>query len=1135
MSILEKHLNSENVKELNCSSDFLKYFDGKWDNLFLYKNGFSEHFVSDKSIKNYLANPKDKAKNGKENIVTDSFVQEFLEVFSKSREFIIRVHTIFNTEDETDNLVRFAFIPSTTQRELKSTGKYIPVKELKIKLVPEEKTAIELVNTEELFLQRSFNEVDFSKTVLDSEIYFNNIKEVLKSTLTSRAEGMKSYNSSDFINTFLNLCGSFGLFANINNEASERREKPIDDFSKPRFFSEFYNTDFSEAMKKAYFSRTIGFSIKHLLVEDLLAAPSDSGFVDKKRDWKRSPTRFVQKIIIEGKESKEIEDNFFTLCYFSPFTISKDTSLTKIYRSKISFDITQKKDSTAPLINDPNSLEMSELSSVTILDEKSFKDEDFIKSKLKCQHTIGPEAAFKAFRTGFDKITGSNKKGKKDFRAILKLNKSLSKNFSNLDFITGMEKVGNKIKFVLEYTLLTRFDHFLVGGELYKNAHLFEPKICLESINGREGLLEIENNDFKKIYLLDVINDMKDEEKKAEILKKFKIENSQNADDSSKEKNEQVSTNDEGSDSFYFKDNEVVVAHACKTTYSINIDHLFAAAEIRNPKALRSLSHLYKKKHFYTSTEKFGFEYQEIKSISGKSKITTNYPLVIADFNLNFKNSSLSSRDKPSVLGEAEVKKSAAIPIPTQNGFTPEVDNSISTPPEAVLKVTEKETNEFLNSTAITTTSLSTLGNIKAIQDASKKINDVDYVYNYFELNNITSETPRGRVNKTNTKNVNYTLYPVFNPYQQRRGNVQPALIALLDQAVALTQKEYPELLSANIMSGGTMPIDIWSSIVNILDNSLKSVLSDQRLIRESVANRLKEINIYVDSNNQEKFNEQINTLLYRERGNIHDSNHSLGFGCDVWLKRSLPGGKTGYVCLYDPKDEKDFLILRYFVDCCFKLGASSVGAGIFYMQFPGLAKYNKRTQYTKYKNGLAQYHNKFILGSNNVPIFKKLNSKGQPIDSRNAIHIDISQYNHYVNEITHHDNFNQIALYVQNYKKIKNRFRGVGARQEGKYFELEELKKGSPEKLKSDIISRTNHPGRRSIWGSTTRQSSAETWLRTLINRKANTKKAYNFEQINSQNYNDVIFEAFKIEAKPHGDEKEFNYVQESQIIKNN
>ena len=829
----------------------------------------------------------------------------------------------------------------------------------------------------------------------------------------------------------------------------------------------------------------------------------------------------------------EIEDSFFTLCYFSPFTVSDDTSLTKIYGSKISFDITQKEDSTSPLINGPNSLEMSELSSVAILDEKVFKNK--IKDeKFKYQYVVGPEAGFKAFRTKFDKITGSNKKGKKDFKAILKLNKDLSKKSSKLDFITGMEKVGNKIKFVLEYKLLNRFDEFLVGDDFYKGAHLFEPKICLESINGREGLLEIEDFEKEKIFLLDVINDMKDEEKKAEILKKFKIENSQNADDSSKEKNEQVSINDEGSDSFYFKDNEVVVAYNCKTIYSINIDHLFTAAEIRNPKALRSLAYLYGKKHFYTSTEQFGFEYQEIKTISGKSKITTNYPPALMDFPFEFKNSTLSSRDKPSVLGEAEIKDLPA--IPTQNGFTPEVDNSISTPPEAVLKVTEKEANEFLNSTAITTTSLSTLANIKAIQDSSKKINDVEYVFSYFELNNITPETPKGRVNKTNTKNVNYTLYPAFNPYQQRRGNVQPALISLLDQAVSLTQKEYPELLSANIMSGGTMPIDVWASVVNVLNSSLKDTLSDRRLIRDHVASRLKDIGIYVDSTSQKKFVEQINTLLYRERGAIHDSNHSLGFGCDVWLKRSLPGGKTGYVCLYDPKDEKDFLILRYFVDCCFKLGASSVGAGIFYMQFPGLAKYNKRTQYTKYKNGLAQYHNKFILGSNNVPIFKKLNSKGQPIDSRNAIHIDISQYNHYVGEIAHSDNFNQIALYVQNYKKIRHKFLNTGGvitGQDGDFFNLDDLKKESSQKLKSDIISRTHHPGRKSIWGSTTGQASAETWLRTLINRKANTKKAYNFEQINSQNYSDVIFEAFKIEAKPHGDEKEFNYVQESQIIK--
>jgi hypothetical protein len=376
-------------------------------------------------------------------------------------------------------------------------------------------------------------------------------------------------------------------------------------------------------------------------------------------------------------------------------------------------------------------------------------------------------------------------------------------------------------------------------------------------------------------------------------------------------------------------------------------------------------------------------------------------------------------------------------------------------------------------------------------------------------------------------------MYPEMNAHDQRRGNVQPALIKLLDEAVALTKQQYPELISANIMSGGTMPVDIWAQIVDILDRSLKSQISDQKLIRESVASKLKDIGIYVDSASEKIFNKQIKTLLERDRGKIHDSNHSMGFGCDVWLKRSLPGGKTGYVCLYDPKDEKDFFILRYFVDCCFKLGASSIGAGIFYMHYPGLAKYNKRKQYPNYKSGLSQHHNKFILGPDNVPIFIKVNSKGKPVDSRNAIHVDISQYNQYVGEIVNNENFSQIALYVQNYKKIRDRFRGVAARQEGRYFELQELKQSSVKSLKNKIISRTHHPGRNSIWGSSTGESSAETWLRSLIGRKINTNKAYNFEQINKQNYSDVIFEAFKIEAKPHGKEKDYNYVQESQIKK--
>jgi hypothetical protein len=340
-------------------------------------------------------------------------------------------------------------------------------------------------------------------------------------------------------------------------------------------------------------------------------------------------------------------------------------------------------------------------------------------------------------------------------------------------------------------------------------------------------------------------------------------------------------------------------------------------------------------------------------------------------------------------------------------------------------------------------------------------------------------------------------------------------------------------------MSGSSMPIDLWASIIELIDVYAKSITADQKFIRSSVVDQLKNINIHVDNSSREKFNDSIKTLIKRDKGGVLDSNHSLGFGCDVFLKRSLSNGKTGYACLYEPHDDKDFEIIRYFTDCCFKLGASSVGAGIFYMDYPSLKKYYYNTKEPKYKQGLKNFNGRNIL-RDKVPL-RNSDKHGK----RNALHVDISQFNNQVHSIIENEQFGKIARYVQEYENIKNQmlghgrtFKGVAARQEGRFFKLKELQKGSVSKYKGKIISRTSHPGRKSVWGRDGKSRYAESWLLSLANRKASASKAYNIKQITSENYTNIVFEAFKDKThrkadKKHGNEEWWNYVEEKDILK--
>lgn len=1164
---LEPHLSKKNVSKQKLESSFLKYFEDKWDNLFLFHNGFMLNFAADKSVQDYLANPKDKkyiaqatynidTKQSGDNSNKSSFVEEFKKTFKESKNFEIYVHSIYNREGET-NKFSFAMKPTTTAKTLRSTGNYTPKKDLVVKLEPLKKTIIELRNTEQIFLENEFNVIDFSKANIDNKFFAEtSIKNLFDNTADpkkiSQNQHLKAYNNLDFAKTYKEI--TINLSKTIPKEETYVEKYVTEKGSSWWPWSEDKKVPikrkkivFNKDTSRNFFSKTIGFSVKTLTVDDMLQVPSNfvspensirGTFHSDKEAEAEGYTRLREKFIysrgnaylytketykrmsLKGENSKNIENSLYTMCYFSPFTVTDETSLKKIYSSRSLLEVRRDPDNIENSLLSKTDLEMEILTSVSVLSKEKLKE----KTK-DYTHRLG---LFEPRTTSSDSIEQINKRIAK----VEKINKSLNAAKSSMDYLADVEVKDNILYITLNFILLDSFEDIVVNNKNFKNAHLFVPRICLETINDREGMLEIDSELSSRtpIWRSLAISEMEEGPKKNSLKAIFaKIpsinkENNPQQEEKPEKKPSYMYDNtleesnfDEGDE--VFSENDAIIAYRCNYVYKINVDDIFARIEIRNPKALRSIAKLYGNKYFFTDSKHFFYDYEE-KTVIGQDSILSKFPLTIPDYSMI----DLGLNTVRNIPSNVETTRTLK-PLETGNSYQNKVDNSLTNPPEKVLKVSKEEPN-YNQVNPETVAPYSGIENIQAVNAAVGAMEKEGLISSYFELNNISKENPKGKRRDTGTKNVKYVFG--FSPYAQRRGNIQPRLIKILDEAFKLTKNKFPELLHVEVMSGGTMPIDIWANIMEILSKNLTFAKRKSENERKRVASLLESMNIFVNANSDKTYTKDITTLIKRDRGGIHDTNHSLGFGCDVYLKRSTASG-TKYVCLYEPNDEKDFLIVRYFIDCCFKLGVSSAGAGMYYMHYPDIEKYRAKSKEIKYKKGLKQYDGKYILDENNIPLRR-------PGKKRNAIHLDISQMNTYGQAITGADPnyFNKIALYVQNYNSIKSQFASNhfnNRKDDPNYFYLEELKEKSASTLKGKIKSRTTPTSRKTVWGRDGKSRFADEWLLNLAGKKSTANEAHKVKEINSTNSAKIALDQFKDMTKKHGKTEDYNYVQISQI----
>ena len=247
-----------------------------------------------------------------------------------------------------------------------------------------------------------------------------------------------------------------------------------------------------------------------------------------------------------------------------------------------------------------------------------------------------------------------------------------------------------------------------------------------------------------------------------------------------------------------------------------------------------------------------------------------------------------------------------------------------------------------------------------------------------------------------NFKNISY-LKPIS--YKSRHNNIQPRLLSLIYNAFLATKQQFSIVTSIEITSGGEPPFPAWAQA--ILDNNNPKGYSDKR--RKTMR-------------------------------------HDLGFSGDIMLKRKIDtedGIREVNLCLWEPHDDNDFLIAKYFIEQCKKLGAGGIGAGRAYMDYPD----DK--------------------------------SKATVFNKSNGIHVDIAYLNTSLDSYAEGD---AVGWFIAGRAKLGNNSVNT----------LEDVKK---------LIKTTRK--KNSVWGESDAFDSSETWLRSIFGYKANTDAKYNVSEI--------------------------------------
>ena len=691
---------NKNSFEKKFTSYFLEDFSSKWDNLFLYKNGFLNSILEDQSIINKLKNPGDNLEN-----TENSFVDEFLFIVKNIKYFSGNIFVIFNSVDESEefNYTFTTLAGTTSQRKLANNisnanieklGTFVQKKDLIIKIDPSIKVNLKLENIEKLFLNKDFNIIDISKNLTNIKNYNNleslvietsNNEQINKLNEINNNTSLSRINNKKFSKVLSSLKQSFQI-----PYAIEKKEifNPSDEESQ-RIIVEI-------ASRKPYFSDTLGFSIRSLTVEDILSFPNDQSLYSLINDFKNISS--LKKL--SKNERNNYTRNIFGIDYISPFTFEDDkTYFNRKFMSSINLIIENKHKAgeNNPNINisNPNLQETYDISLLTINE---------IKDKLNNNITnvIGQLNVSKDFN-----LNNLNEK----IKEVTRINNFFKKDISskrNIDYISNIYEDGEFLYITLSYIKINQISPDLIRNNIYKRAFFDDPDIFLETVNGTSNVLELDKISFERPMYDFSIDEIKD---KVFSNETYEVD----------------------------KDKDIV-GFLCKKSYKISLEKIAKSAEIVNTNRLKSLSSFYEKRHLYfTNKQMFSFELK--KDSKGNENDVCYMPVSIPEYTLGFllKDNESLIREPSDVVRKLKLneKKTSNLKIKKESNRRRKVqtDDSLKGKLENVLKVLDKTEYEDTN--------------LKLIEISNITRNPPGYIPPPVSLKNISDEDFKTRMNTT--------------------------------------------------------------------------------------------------------------------------------------------------------------------------------------------------------------------------------------------------------------------------------------------------------------------------------------------------------------------------------------------------
>ena len=1086
-------------KPFTIKSYFANEYASKWDNLLIYKNGFLDDFSTNESIKSFLKNPK-----GIENKdqSSQSFVKEFEKTLLKTKNYDFETIGLVNTIQE-ERPFSFDF-KVKAQVDFLNKDKRISNNTFVYKIHPDKNVQITLSNADKLLIAENFSQIDFSKPSTSLGSFVSIIEEEIKDTYdndkTDKGELFK-YNNKDFKNFYDNIKK---LFHTEND----------DDFSS-----------------------TLGFCVKSLTVEDLLQVKEEINkkSFNKLKSIKKEP---VVDYFLENKNLdititnmhennvySSLKENLYTTFYFSCFkNNTNDTHLRRNYSSDLVLSVSQSnsnenKTSIKLVTNDIK----KDFFEITPIDSKDLKEKLRAKYnfKLITGDSMSKESIFntktvteftKEFQATLNPsiLTHRRNIGGNARKVLIKdkvIKTEIKQLASNIDFITEVEYSSNskKLRFKLEYVLLNQYDprftSALNSNEIsrnnYNKYHFFEPVICLETINGPSFLLDIEEE--------------------ATIKRDLTFSNLISNNEVLKNKESEINSNG-------IYQPESIIATKYETYYSISPEKIFEGVMIKDNKNMFSLKNYYHNKFFYVypspgNNQNKSYNKIEVKNSNNNTETFYTFSedkISLEDLGL----SGLSFTRSSEINKETKINPSESS-LTEQNRPAPK-KSSLKGQKEKVLYVTDNIKTETQRKSEKQKNNTSESSSYEHITDAVaelKKINDIKLIDNWFALNGVSRENPRGTAIKSKNKKI---IINFFDAYQARRGNVQPKLLKIIESAYTLTKKVHPRLDAVHITSTSSCPVELWVEAADLINTHHTN--------RKNLVEKLNKLGFYNVNNSQEfkEYSKNIYNIIERSSENVQDLNHNLGFAVDLYLTINDPNAKKPRrICIYEPKEDLEFKIFKYFIEMCFKLGANSIGAGMYYMDYPHYETYNKKTGNDgKYKKDL-NHHKKIIVDDNLIPIRRKGTKY-------NAIHVDIIGYNDEVKNLkeiadTGELKAKRIAEYVTMFKNSNRKARDIKKKlmkgnltsRLGKDFnkitddkivsvnkrhvELfkgfitndDDLESTSVENSKlgelKEILSRKGYSkSYHMVWGSSGSQKSADTWLFKAADRTRPTSRGF-------------------------------------------